>query len=40
MEAAGFTVYEHEWGHFDFRDWRSYPILDRSLAGAAAAPPR
>ncbi len=37
MEAAGFTVYEHEWWHFDFRDWRSYPILDQSLAELAAA---
>ena len=26
MEDAGFTVYEHEWWHFDFRDWRSYPV--------------
>lgn len=28
MEAAGFTVYPHEWWHFDFRDWRQYPVLD------------
>ena len=28
MEAEGFTVYEFEWWHFDYRDWRSYPILD------------
>lgn len=26
MEAEGFTVYEYEWWHFDFRDWKSYPI--------------
>jgi CubicO group peptidase (beta-lactamase class C family)/D-alanyl-D-alanine dipeptidase len=26
MEAQGFTVYEAEWWHFDFKDWRSYPI--------------
>lgn len=26
MEAAGFTVYEFEWWHFDFRDWKSYRI--------------
>jgi CubicO group peptidase (beta-lactamase class C family)/D-alanyl-D-alanine dipeptidase len=26
MEAGGFTVYEAEWWHFDFRDWRAYPI--------------
>lgn len=26
MEAAGFTVYEHEWWHFDHHDWASYRI--------------
>jgi CubicO group peptidase (beta-lactamase class C family)/D-alanyl-D-alanine dipeptidase len=26
MEAQGFNVYEAEWWHFDFKDWRSYPI--------------
>lgn len=26
MEAEGFTVYEHEWWHFDCRDWRRYRI--------------
>ena len=28
MESEGFTVYEHEWWHFDYRDWREYPILN------------
>jgi D-alanyl-D-alanine dipeptidase len=28
MESEGFTVYEHEWWHFDFKDWRVYPILN------------
>ena len=28
MESEGFTVYEHEWWHFDFKDWREYPILN------------
>lgn len=28
MESEGFEVYEHEWWHFDHRDWRRYPILD------------
>jgi serine beta-lactamase-like protein LACTB len=28
MEAGGFTVYEAEWWHYDYRDWRSYPILN------------
>jgi D-alanyl-D-alanine dipeptidase len=28
MEAEGFRVYETEWWHYDYRDWRSYPILN------------
>lgn len=28
MEREGFTVYEHEWWHFDYRDWPRYPVLD------------
>jgi CubicO group peptidase (beta-lactamase class C family)/D-alanyl-D-alanine dipeptidase len=28
MEAEGFTVYEFEWWHFDYKDWRRYPILN------------
>ena len=31
MEAEGFTVYEPEWWHFDYKDWRLYPILDLSF---------
>ncbi len=26
MEDEGFRVYEWEWWHFDFKDWRRYPI--------------
>ncbi len=26
LEAEGFTVYEAEWWHFDYKDWRKYPI--------------
>jgi D-alanyl-D-alanine dipeptidase len=26
MEAKGFTVYEVEWWHFDYKDWQRYPI--------------
>jgi CubicO group peptidase (beta-lactamase class C family)/D-alanyl-D-alanine dipeptidase len=26
MEAQGFSVYEAEWWHFDYKDWRRYPI--------------
>jgi D-alanyl-D-alanine dipeptidase len=28
MEAEGFTVYEAEWWHFDYKDWQHYPILN------------
>lgn len=28
MEAEGFTVYEYEWWHFDYKDWRRYRITD------------
>jgi D-alanyl-D-alanine dipeptidase len=28
MESEGFTVYEHEWWHFDYKDWPEYPILN------------
>jgi D-alanyl-D-alanine dipeptidase len=26
MEAEGFSVFEFEWWHFDFRDWKAYAI--------------
>lgn len=26
MESEGFKVFESEWWHFDYRDWRKYPI--------------
>ncbi len=28
MEKHGFKVYEAEWWHFDFHEWRLYPILN------------
>lgn len=28
MESEGFTVNEDEWWHFDFKDWKQYPILN------------
>lgn len=28
MEDEGFAVYPAEWWHFDYRDWRHYPILN------------
>jgi CubicO group peptidase (beta-lactamase class C family)/D-alanyl-D-alanine dipeptidase len=29
MEEQGFTVFDVEWWHFDYRDWSRYPILNR-----------
>ena len=26
MEAEGFSVYEFEWWHFDYRDWKAYRV--------------
>ncbi len=38
MEVQGFTVYEAEWWHFDYKDWKKYPTsnltfeeLDRTI---------
>jgi CubicO group peptidase (beta-lactamase class C family)/D-alanyl-D-alanine dipeptidase len=31
MEDEGFTVYEAEWWHFDFKDWKKYPISNLSF---------
>ena len=28
MEAQGFTVYEYEWWHFDYKDWKQYRITN------------
>ncbi|MEO8713142.1 MAG: M15 family metallopeptidase, partial [Parafilimonas sp.] len=28
MEAQGFTVYEYEWWHFDYKDWKMYRITN------------
>jgi D-alanyl-D-alanine dipeptidase len=28
MEAEGFAVYEPEWWHYDFKDWKEYPITN------------
>ena len=40
MEADGFKVFDVEWWHFDFKDWREYPILNISFdqIGGQAAP--
>jgi D-alanyl-D-alanine dipeptidase len=31
MEADGFTVYQWELWHFDYKDWQAYPILDKNV---------
>ena len=28
MEKQGFKVYPQEWWHFDYHDWKQYPILN------------
>jgi D-alanyl-D-alanine dipeptidase len=45
MGAEGFAVYSAEWWHFDYKDWRQYPILNvafseigRPKAKTAGAP--
>lgn len=38
MEKEGFTVFPSEWWHFDYQDWRAYPILDVPFEGVAALP--
>ena len=31
METEGFAVYEEEWWHFDYKDWKRYPIMNRTF---------
>jgi len=28
MSAGGFAVYEPEWWHYDYKDWKEYPIMN------------
>ena len=28
MEEEGFTVYPNEWWHYDYKDWKEYPIMN------------
>jgi D-alanyl-D-alanine dipeptidase len=32
MESEGFAVYEPEWWHYDYKDWKEYPILNVSFS--------
>lgn len=36
MQENGFTVYEFEWWHFDYKDWQKYPIMNLSFIQLAA----
>jgi D-alanyl-D-alanine dipeptidase len=38
MEAEGFAVYEPEWWHYDYKDWKQYPILNLSFSDIAKGP--
>lgn len=38
MQAEGFSVYEAEWWHFDYKDWRHYPILNKTFEELAGKP--
>ncbi|HEX8844360.1 MAG TPA: M15 family metallopeptidase [Pyrinomonadaceae bacterium] len=38
MEAEGFAVYEPEWWHYDYKDWREYPILNISFKEIGRTP--
>jgi len=37
MEKQGFTVYETEWWHFDYRDWPHYAIQNTPFEQIASA---
>ncbi|HSM35427.1 MAG TPA: M15 family metallopeptidase [Longimicrobiales bacterium] len=39
LEAEGFSVLPGEWWHFDYRDWREYPILNSTFEDLTAAMP-
>ncbi len=32
MQAEGFAVYEPEWWHYDFKDWKDYPVQNISFS--------
>lgn len=39
LEHEGFTVNPNEWWHFDYKDWKSYPILNVPFDQVREAPP-
>ncbi len=38
MEHEGFTVYEFEWWHFDYKGWQKYPILNLTFDAIKPGP--
>ena len=38
MEGEGFNVYNFEWWHFDYKDWREYPVLNLTFDQISPAP--
>jgi len=38
MEGEGFDVYNFEWWHFDYKDWREYPVLNLTFDQISPAP--
>jgi D-alanyl-D-alanine dipeptidase len=39
MESEGFRINEFEWWHFDYKDWREYPIQNLSFSEIGEADP-
>jgi D-alanyl-D-alanine dipeptidase len=38
MESEGFRVFEAEWWHFDYQDWRLYPIGNQTFEQIRTSP--
>jgi D-alanyl-D-alanine dipeptidase len=39
MEREGFKVERNEWWHFNYKDWRHYPLLDIPFEKIGGRPP-
>jgi D-alanyl-D-alanine dipeptidase len=37
MEAEGFSVFQYEWWHFDYRDWKSYALQNARFEDIGAS---
>lgn len=40
MEAESFSVYQYEWWHFDFKDWKRYRIGNVTFEDITTNPPK